>query len=75
VNTQPEPEHWATCAWCRRTVPLGEAIDEGWIPDWWDGDTCHSAPACASCAAKHLYEAPDGEMALRPGHDLPEGER
>ena len=31
---QREPERWATCAWCRRTVPLDKAIDEGWVPDW-----------------------------------------
>jgi pimeloyl-ACP methyl ester carboxylesterase len=47
---------------------------EGWIPDWWVADTCHSSPACMSCAAKHLERDRDGEMVLRPGHPLPEGE-
>ncbi len=75
MTTQPEPERWATCAWCRRTVSLDQAIDEGWIPDWWDGDTCHDSPACTTCAAEPLERAPDGEMALRSGHPLPEGER
>jgi hypothetical protein len=75
MNTQPEPEHWATCVWCPRTVPLGEAIDEGWTPEWWHGEVSHSAPACTSCAAKHLEEDADGEMVLKPGHPLPEGER
>ncbi len=72
---QREPERWATCPWCRRTVPLDQAIDEGRCPEWWDGDTGHSSPACATCAAEHLERAPDGEMTLRPGHPLPEGER
>jgi hypothetical protein len=27
--------------------------------------------ACTDCAAKHLEEAADGEMVLRPGHALP----
>ncbi len=70
----PEPERWATCAWCRRTVPLEEAIDEGWLPDWWHGDDCHSSPACPTCAAEHLEDDGTGEMVLRPGHPLPEGE-
>jgi hypothetical protein len=56
-------------------VPLGEAIDERWTPEWWDGDVSHSAPACASCAAKHLEEDGAGEMVLRPSHALPEGAR
>jgi hypothetical protein len=73
VTTEAEPEHWATCAWCRRTVPLGEAIDEGWLPEWWHGDVAHG-PACPSCAAKHLEDDCAGEMVLRPGHALPEGE-
>lgn len=63
----------ATCAWCRRTVPLGQAIDEGWFPEWWDqSGVCHSRPTCPVCAAKHLQEDESGEMGLRPGHPLPE---
>lgn len=72
MTTESEPEYWATCCWCRRTVPLDEAIDEGWEPDWWNGDVNHSEPACTSCAAIHLQEEADGEMALRPGHPLPQ---
>ncbi len=52
---QPEQERWATCAWCRRTVPLGDAIDEGWVPDWWDGDTCHSAAAWPNVRKAPVY--------------------
>ena len=74
MTTQPEPERWATCAWCRRTVSLDEAIDESWVPDWWHGDVSHSVPACTSCTAKHLEVDADGETVLRPGHSLPEGE-
>jgi hypothetical protein len=33
MSTHPDPEFWATCVWCRRTVPLGEALDEGWTPE------------------------------------------
>jgi hypothetical protein len=71
-----EPEAWVTCAWCRRTLPLTEAIDEGWWPDWWDGDTCHDSSACPTCAANHhLQQDGDGEMGLRTGHPLPEDEQ
>lgn len=68
-----DEETWVTCCWCRRTLPLDEAIDEGWVPDWWDGDVNHGEPACAECAAAHLELASDGEMALRPGHDCSAG--
>jgi len=72
---RPEPERWATCAWCRKTVTLGAAIDEGWIPEWWHGNECHSSPTCTACAAEHLHDDGTGELVLRPGHPLPEGGR
>jgi hypothetical protein len=74
MSTNPEPELWATCAFCHRTLPLGEAINEGWVPAWWLGAGQHPDPACADCIVKHLDEDSDGELVLKPGHALPESE-
>lgn len=66
-----EPRRWATCAWCRVSVPLEDAIYGGWVPGWWCGDVCDGSPACPACAADHLEQDASGEMVLKPGHPVP----
>lgn len=72
---QPEADRWATCAFCGMSMKLGDAIDAGWIPEFYDADVCHSCPTCPACIDEHLQRDSDGEMELKPGHSLPEDEQ
>ncbi len=71
MTSVDDPRRWARCAWCRVTVPLEDAIEGGWAPDWWHGDECHDLPAGPGCAADHLEQDASGETALKPGHHVP----
>ena len=44
-----------TCDLCRKVMPeIKEAINQGWVPSYWDGDEECSGPVCPDCVAKYL---------------------
>lgn len=44
---------------------IDKAIDEGWIPSFYDGDTEHEF-VCSGCSEALLQVGDDGEMELKP---------
>ena len=54
------------CTMCGSGVEsLEQAIEDGWIPTFWDGETSHEI-ACPSCTETYLSLGEDGEMEVRP---------
>ena len=57
------------CCFCvTRVASVDEAVDHGWIPDYWDGDANIDGPVCPHCAATMLRfneEYGDYELAGR----------
>lgn len=53
------------CAICGITVDsVEEAIDQGWIPYFYDGEKEHE-PACPGCSVSLLQLGEDGEMEVK----------
>ena len=54
------------CTMCGSGVEsLEQAIEDGWIPTFWDGEICHEI-ACPSCTGTYLALGEDGEMEVKP---------
>ena len=50
---------------CERTVESVEmAIEQGWVPSFYDGDAEVSEPVCWECEERYLTLAEDGELEL-----------
>jgi len=43
---------------------IGEAIDQGWVPAFYEGEIEHG-PACSSCTDAMLFMDQDGEMSVK----------
>ena len=53
------------CNLCGAEMPSIEAaINAGWVPSYWDGDSETGAPACVECQRTRLRTCDDGEMEL-----------
>jgi hypothetical protein len=44
---------------------LDQAIEDGWIPTFWDGEICHEI-ACPGCTETYLSLGEDGEIEVKP---------
>lgn len=47
-STHDEPE--VACGWCTFEATLADAIETGWVPCHWQGDTWIEGPMCPACA-------------------------
>ena len=56
------------CALCDATTATEEdAMEEGWSPDFWDGNDYKGTPICWVCALDKVdYDAETGERHLKP---------
>jgi hypothetical protein len=53
------------CSICGIVIDdIEKAIEEGWIPSYWDGEQQHD-PACAGCSQAILENGEDGELQVR----------
>jgi hypothetical protein len=53
------------CAICGIQIDsVDEAVEEGWIPYFYDGETEHEV-ACPACTHALLQECADGEMEVK----------
>jgi len=60
------------CCFCGKNVEfIEQAIDLGWYPDFWHGETNYQGPVCAECQQEHLFADESGEYVLKEGHALP----
>jgi hypothetical protein len=60
------------CCFCEKEVEsIHEAVELGWYPDFWQGDTSYQGPVCPECQEEHLDTGDDGEYELKPGHAVP----
>jgi len=60
------------CCFCgKEAASILEAIDLGWYPDFWQGETNFQGPVCAECQHEHLFVDDSGEYVLKEGHSLP----
>jgi len=60
------------CCFCGKQVEsIEQAIDLGWYPDFWHGETNYQGPVCAECQQEHLSADESGEYVLKEGHALP----
>jgi hypothetical protein len=60
------------CVFCGKKVgSIDEAIEAGWYPDFWRGDTQYQGPVCYECQTEHLFVDEGGEYVLKPDHPLP----
>lgn len=51
------------CFFCReQTENVESAIDAGWIPSFYDGETETAQPVCPVCRVDHLHRDNDGEL-------------
>ena len=55
------------CVLCEKKMPdIEVAMDEGWMPQFYVGDTEYQI-ACSDCSEKYLeYDEKDGEVVLKP---------
>jgi len=54
------------CSICGTEIDsIDDAVDAGWLPSFWDGDTEHEV-ACPSCWEAVLQVGEDGEMEVKP---------
>lgn len=50
------------CFFCReQSENVESAIDSGWFPSFYDGETETAVPVCPVCVKNHLYRDNDGE--------------
>jgi hypothetical protein len=61
----------ATCSFCSLRLPLGEAMEAGWEPGYYEdatGDAYQPEPVCVACTTAHLAFDVNGEayMSLPP---------
>lgn len=62
---QPAEEYdWVECEFCHNVQHIDNAIDEGWISEFYKGDVAFG-PACPRCVERFLQRAEDGEYVLR----------
>ena len=55
------------CTLCERTVTkMDEAIDDGWMPQFWIGEEEQYGEVCPTCIEKYLEQGMDGEYELKP---------
>jgi len=60
------------CCFCQKEVEsINEAVELGWYPDFWVGETNYQGPVCGECQVAHLDLGEDGEYALKPNHAVP----
>jgi hypothetical protein len=60
------------CCFCGKEVgTVDEAVESGWLPGCWRGDTEYQGPVCPECGKEHLFAAATGDWELKPGHPLP----
>ena len=53
------------CSICGiQIATVDEAVEEGWIPYFYDGETEHEV-ACPACTQALLQESKDGEMEVK----------
>ena len=60
------------CVFCLKEIDsINEAVELGWYPDFWVGETNYQGPVCPDCQKEHLLLETDGEFALKPDHAVP----
>ncbi len=60
------------CVFCGKAVEsVDEAIELGWYPDFWVGETNYQGPICPDCQKEHLVTDADGEFVLKPDYAVP----
>jgi hypothetical protein len=60
------------CAFCGKEVDsVDEAVELGWVPDFWVGERNYDGPICPDCFREYLFIDPDGESVLKADHPLP----
>lgn len=55
-----------TCHYCQKTLDLDVAVEEGWVPYFYDGEIEISEPVCPACAEGRIRFDADGEYELIP---------
>ena len=61
-------ESHETCTLCNSIMPddIATAIEQGWYPDFWDGETHCDGPVCGECQQKYMtLEQGSGEFVLK----------
>ena len=60
------------CVFCEKEIEsIDEAVELGWYPDFWVGQTNYQGPVCPECQTEHLFTDAEGEYELKPDHSLP----
>ena len=60
------------CVFCEKEVEsVDQAVELGWYPEFWQGETNYQGPVCPDCQTEHLFTDTDGEYVLKPDHPLP----
>jgi hypothetical protein len=62
------------CAFCsKETESVDQAIELGWLPDFWAGEVNYEGPICPECCQQYLATDEHGEHVLKPGCAVPPG--
>jgi hypothetical protein len=60
------------CCFCSAHVDdVDDAVEAGWVPDFYVGGVEYEGPVCVPCQRANLRLGDDGELELRPGVDVP----
>ena len=55
-----------TCSLCGTVMPdMETAVEEGWVPSYFDGEEPCEGPVCNECLEKYLTMDKDGELVLK----------
>jgi hypothetical protein len=64
-----------TCIYCHTSLPVEDAMDQGWIPDFWDMATNSPVwgPVCLPCQQREgvVYDEDQGDY-VRPALPAPD---
>lgn len=64
MNQSAKEYDWVECEFCHDVQHVEDAIDEGWISEFYKGDIAFG-PACPSCTERFLQHVGDGIYVLR----------
>lgn len=58
-------DHYVNCYFCDTRIEIGAAINDGWIPSFWDEAKCVEVciPTCPTCveAGQIKFDAENGD--------------
>jgi hypothetical protein len=67
MGVAPEESPCEKCAFCDKPMPedIEQVADEGWHPDYWEGEQHCDGPVCPECLERYCKLDESGEFVLK----------